>query len=172
MAVVARLKRRISDMKKTAVLVSALALSLPLLLADGVSANSGVNVGALSCTVSGGIGLLIGSKKSMSCTFEPTKGRATQYYKGSIGKLGIDVGITGKSYISWLVFAPGELKSGALAGNYGGVSGEATVGLGLGANVLVGGSGKSIALQPVSVQGQTGLNVAAGIASLKLRFVK
>jgi hypothetical protein len=161
-------------MKSTFALLSVVALAVPFLMtgADAATSKSGVNVGSLSCTVDGGVGLIIGSSKGMTCQFEPAGGGPRQHYKGSIGKLGIDVGVTGKTYIAWVVFAPGKLKKGALAGSYGGVSGEASVGLGLGANVLVGGSDKSIALQPLSVQGQTGLNVAVGIASLKLHYVK
>ena len=51
---------------------------------------------------------------------------------------------------------------GDLAGNYGGVGANASVGVGFGGNFLVGGPENSYALQPISVQGQTGLNVAAG----------
>ena len=150
--------------------MAALCLALPLLAAVPAAANSGVNVGGLSCTVNGGVGFIIGSSKSMKCRFNPAGGGATQYYSGNVGKFGLDIGITGKSYISWLVFAPGKVKPGALAGTYAGVSAQATVGVGLGANVLVGGFKKSIALQPLSVQGQSGLNLAAGFASMTLKF--
>jgi len=80
--------------------------------------------------------------------------------------------VTGKGVMAWAVFAPGKLKAGALAGHYVGASAEASVAVGLGANVLVGGSDKSIALQPLSVQAQTGLNLAAGVASLRLKKAK
>ncbi len=90
---------------------------------------------------------------------------------GSIDKYGLDLGFTGSSYIVWTVLAPSlDIPSGALAGNYGGVSAEATVGLGVGTNALLGGSENSIALQPVSVQAQQGLNVAVGVSALSLRF--
>ncbi len=62
----------------------------------------------------------------------------------------------------WAVYAPTNREVAALRGDYVGASGEATIGAGLGANVLVGGSNRTVALQPVSIQGQTGLNVAAG----------
>ena len=133
-------------------------------------AKSGVRVGVLNCVVEGGVGLILGSKKGMTCNFKPSAGHSEKY-KGSITRLGVDIGVTGKAYMTWAVFAPGKLKSGSLAGNYGGAGAEATVGVGLGANVLVGGFKKSVALQPLSVQGQTGLNVAAGIAGLKLRYI-
>jgi hypothetical protein len=150
----------------------ALVLALPVLTAGTAMAKSGVNIGTLSCTVDGGVGLILGSSKKMTCKFDPSGKGHKQNYSGTIGKLGVDIGITGKSYIAWLVFAPGNVKAGALAGSYGGVSAQASVGLGLGANVLVGGSNKSIALQPVSVEGQTGLNVAAGLTSITLKYVK
>lgn len=143
---------------------------MALALAAGTAqAKSGVNVGALNCTVEGGVGLILGSKKEMTCVYKSHKGkRAT--YTGSITKLGIDIGVTSKSYITWAVFAPGDIDRGALEGSYGGASAEATIGVGLGANVLVGGFKDSIALQPVSVQGQEGLNIAAGVTGLKLRY--
>lgn len=156
-------------MSKSLAAVTAICVALPLMALPALAKSSGVNVGGLSCTVDGGIGLIIGSSKSMKCRFDPAGGGKPQYYKGTVGKFGIDVGVTGKSYIKWLVFAPGKVSSGALAGTYAGVSAEASVGVGLGANVLVGGLKKSIALQPVSIQGQTGLNVAAGFGSMTLK---
>jgi len=134
-------------------------------------AKSGVRVGALNCVVEGGVGLILGSKKDMTCSFKPANGAPTEHYKGSITRVGVDIGVTGKAYMTWAVFAPGKLKPGSLAGDYGGAAAEATIGVGLGANVLVGGFKKSVALQPLSVQGQTGLNIAAGVAGLKLRSV-
>ena len=138
--------------------------------ADEVQAASGINVGALNCTVSGGIGLLLGSSKGMNCIFHPVGG-PPEDYTGSVTKLGIDIGITGETYIAWAVFAPGKINPGSLEGSYTGASAEASLGLGLGANILIGGSRKSIALQPVSVQGQTGLNIAAGVARMDLEYV-
>lgn len=133
------------------------------------SAGSRVQVGVLDCTVSGGTGFIIGSTKSLTCTFKkPGGGR--ERYTGRINKYGIDIGSTKVSHIAWAVFAPSKkIAYGALAGSYGGLSAEATVGAGIGANALIGGSRKSIALQPFSVQAQSGLNIAAGIASLELR---
>ncbi len=131
-----------------------------------------VEVGVLNCTVYGGAGLVFGSTKDLDCTFKGTSG-GTEHYRGSINKFGIDLGFTNKSKIIWTVLAPSaDLPSGALAGNYGGVSAEATVGLGVGANALIGGSNDTVALQPVSVQGQQGLNFAVGISQLKLRAVR
>ncbi len=157
-------------MKKLAI-AALLALSLAVSPALAKN-NKGVKIGVLSCDVSGGVGLIFASSRSVDCTFERTVGGRNERYKGTIDRLGIDIGVTGKAVMAWVVFAPGKLKRGALAGSYGGVSAEASVAVGLGANVLLGGSNKSIALQPLSVQAQTGLNVAAGIAAMRLKYVK
>ncbi|MFT3987370.1 DUF992 domain-containing protein [Aestuariivirga sp.] len=156
-------------MKKIlAVSLSLLALGLGVTQAE---AKGGVKVGVLNCTIDGGVGYIIGSSKGVKCTYKSNSGRV-EAYKGSIGKLGVDIGVTGKAKVAWLVFAPGKINSGALAGTYTGASAQATVIAGLGANVLVGGFKKTINLQPISIQGQTGLNVAAGVASLHLKAVK
>jgi hypothetical protein len=126
-------------------------------------------VGTLSCDISGGIGLIITSKKDLTCMFTPSQPAPKEVYVGSITKFGLDLGATAGGEMVWAVYAPSTRKFGALAGNYGGATAEATVGAGLGANVLVGGSDRTVALQPVSVQGQAGLNVAAGVADLQLR---
>jgi len=138
--------------------------------AGGAAAQDRVKAGTLSCDVSGGIGMIIASQKSVSCRFDPTAaGWPAEAYFGSISKFGIDIGATSAGQMVWAVFAGGSPAPGALAGNYGGATAEATVAVGLGANVLVGGSNRTIALQPVSVTGQTGLNLAVGVASLELR---
>jgi hypothetical protein len=143
--------------------------ALWLLAAAPPAQAANVEVGVLTCKVFGGAGFIFGSTKDIECVFEGLSGSREPYY-GSIDKFGIDIGFTGKSVIVWTVLAPSaEVPYGALAGNYGGVSAEATVGLGVGANALVGGSKNSIALQPLSVQGQQGLNVAVGVAELRLR---
>ena len=128
-------------------------------------------VGLLNCTIEGGTGFIIGSVKTLNCVFERSDERPSENYAGEIKKFGIDIGRTRVSQLSWAVFAPSKAieEFGRLAGSYGGVSGEVTVGIGLGANVLVGGFDKSIALQPFSLQAQKGLNIAAGISSLDLR---
>jgi len=101
--------------------------------------------------------------------FTPTRRGPREVYVGSISKFGLDLGATSGGEMIWAVYAPTTRRFGALAGHYGGATAEATVGAGVGANVLVGGSNRTIALQPVSVQGQAGLNVAAGVAGLDLR---
>ena len=126
-------------------------------------------VGTLTCDISAGIGLIITSKKDLTCMFTPSQPGPREVYVGTISKFGLDLGATAGGEMIWAVYAPSDRRHGALAGNYGGATAEATVGAGLGANVLVGGSNRTVALQPVSVQGQAGLNVAAGVADLRLR---
>jgi hypothetical protein len=148
----------------TLVGVSTVALSTAALAQNP----GGVNVGSLQCHVSGGMGFVFGSSKDLDCLLIKPDGRA-DHYVGSINKYGVDIGFTKEASMVWLVFAPGAIGKGALAGDYGGATASGTVGVGVGANVLVGGSSKQITLQPVSVEGSTGLNVAAGVASVTLR---
>lgn len=131
-------------------------------------AQNRTRVGVLTCSVSGGIGLIVTSQKTTVCTFDPRRGR-NERYVGVIRRFGLDVGVTGRGVLAWAVFSGGSLAPGALAGSYVGATAEATVGAGLGANVLVGGSNRSIALQPLSVSGQTGLNFALGVGDFELR---
>ncbi|MGH9806743.1 MAG: DUF992 domain-containing protein [Terriglobia bacterium] len=126
-------------------------------------------VGTLTCDISGGIGLIITSKKELSCMFTPSQPGPREVYVGSITKFGLDVGATAGGEMVWAVYAPTTRRFGALAGHYGGATAEATVGAGVGANVLVGGSNRTVTLQPISVQGQAGLNLAVGVAGLDLR---
>ena len=131
----------------------------------------GVKVGVLTCTVAGGAGFILGSDKAVSCNFVGN-GRK-EYYRGSFRKFGIDIGRTKKAYVKWVVFAPTpRFKRGALAGTYVGITGEATVGGGVGANALVGGGKRSFTLQPFSASIQTGVNLALGVGELELRYVK
>ena len=135
------------------------------------AAPAGVKVGTLTCNVAGGMGFVFGSTKDLTCSYEPTKA-IVERYAGTISKWGVDIGYTGKGKLVWAVFAPtSDVHPGAIEGEYAGATAQANVGVGLGANVLVGGLDKSIALQPVSVEGSTGLNVAAGIGSISLKHV-
>jgi hypothetical protein len=139
-------------------------------LAQPAQAQGGVRVGTLSCSVASGWGFVFGSSKALRCTFAPSPGR-TEFYAGTINKFGVDIGYTQGGVLVWGVFAPSaNIGPGALSGNYVGATGSATVGVGAGANVLVGGSNSTISLQPVSFEGNTGLNVAAGIGSISLRY--
>ena len=129
-----------------------------------------VQAGTLTCEVAGGIGLIVTSRKDVVCTFQNSAGEL-EIYDGYIRRFGIDIGATTSGAIVWNVFAPsGSTVRGALAGTYGGASAEATVVAGLGANVLLGGSRRSVALQPVSFSGQTGLNVAVGVSDLTITY--
>ena len=133
---------------------------------------AGVKVGTLTCDVAAGAGFIFGSTKDLNCSYQPTPAR-TERYSGSISKWGVDVGYTGKGKLVWAVLAPtSEVRPGALEGEYAGATAQATVGVGLGANALTGGLDKSIALQPLSVQGSTGLNVAAGIGQISLKHMR
>ena len=130
-------------------------------------AKSGVNAGSLTCNVAGGVGFVFGSSKDLDCLFTRSDGIA-ESYRGSINKYGVDIGFTKEAHVVWLVFAPGNIGPGSLAGNYVGATASATVGVGAGANVLVGGSSKQVTLQPLSVEGSVGLNVAVGIGEVTL----
>ena len=130
--------------------------------------SGGVNVGSLQCRVSGGMGFVYGSSKDLDCLLVRTDGSGERYV-GTINKYGVDIGFTKEAQMVWLVFAPGAIDKGALAGEYGGATASATVGAGVGANVLIGGSSKQITLQPVSVEASVGLNVAAGVAGVTLK---
>ncbi|MEW5964174.1 MAG: DUF992 domain-containing protein [Pseudomonadota bacterium] len=128
-----------------------------------------VVAGTLTCQGKGSVGLIIGSKQTLACKFDPAGKTPPQSYNATITKVGLDIGIKGPSVMVWTVLsATSELPAGALAGNYAGVSAEASVAVGAGANALVGGAKNSVVLQPLSVQGQTGLNLAVGVAGLKL----
>ena len=132
-------------------------------------------VGLLDCAVEAGTRFIIGSKKALTCTFTSGNPKvAPETYVGVITKLGLDVGPTPRAVLRWRVLAPtGNVYApGVLAGNYSGVGAEATVVVGGGANLLVGGSNRTYTLQPLSVQAQTGLNVAAGVISFQLRAAK
>ena len=154
--------------KKLLLGIGAACLMTAISAVPSYSANSGVKVGVLSCNVDGGFGIILGSSKDVRCNYVPNSGGGERY-NGNITKIGVDIGYTKGGILIWNVVAPASnVAPGALAGNYGGVTGGATVGVGLGANVLIGGLNKSIALQPVSIEGTTGLNVAAGIAELSL----
>ena len=136
------------------------------------NAQSGVKAGALTCDVKGGWGVIFGSTRDLNCSYQPAKGKVERY-TGHISKYGVDIGYSKGGVVVWAVLAPAsDVSAGALAGNYGGATASATVGVGAGAHVLIGGSKKSITLQPVSIEGNAGLNVAAGIASLHLDHVE
>ena len=130
-----------------------------------------VQVGQLACSISAVIGLVVASQRNVSCNFQPDGG-PPESYTGTITRNGVDVGFTTGGAMVWGVFADTNSYAGMLSGTYAGATAEATVAAGLGANVLVGGSNHSVALQPLSVQGQVGLNVAAGVGALELHLAQ
>src|ERR1700749_4127291 len=155
--------------KKIRLMMSAAAIgALALAAAPAQAGPSGVRVGTLTCNVASGWGFVFGSSKDLRCTF---RGNARhEHYSGTVSKYGVDIGYTDGGVLFWGLFAPtSDIREGALNGDYAAATASATVGVGLGANVLVGGFDKSIALQPVSVEGNKGLNVAAGIGSISLK---
>ena len=164
------------DRSPIAGLVTALLVAVFITLGvSSASAQSTLRAGVLVCSGEGGWGLIITSTKNFRCTFSSDNGAVRESYYGVIDKFGLDLGITGKTSLTWLVFGPAEVvgsnyAAGSLDGNYGGVGADAAVGLGLGANVLVGGRPGSFTLQPVSVQVQTGLSIAAGVQTLSLQY--
>ena len=153
-------------MRLAAALVAALGGSLGL--GAPATAQSGVAVGTLTCNVASGFGFVFGSSRAINCTFAGPGGRY-EHYVGDISKFGVDIGFTQGGILVWTVIAPtASLAPGVVAGNYVGATASATVAVGVGANALLGGSNNSIALQPLSVEANRGLNVAAGVAALKL----
>ena len=158
-------------MRNAVLTVALVAGSLVALGPAPASAEGTVKAGVLTCHVSSGWSFVFGSSRSLRCTYSGS-GR-TEHYAGQIHKWGVDVGYLQSGVIVWGVFAPTtDLGPGALVGSYGGASGGASVGVGADANVLIGGSHRQISLQPVSLEGDKGLNVAAGIASITLRSAK
>jgi hypothetical protein len=151
---------------------SALTTVLAILASPASAQNSqNVKAGVLSCHTSGNVGLIIGSRQRLSCQFTPNEG-PPENYAGRIDRLGIDLGVTHSAIITWAVFAPtAGVLHGALAGHYSGTSGDISFGLGGGYKILLGGWKRSIALQPLAVVGQVGVNVAWGIAGLTLTHV-
>jgi hypothetical protein len=147
-------------------LAAALGAILPL--SEPAQAQGGVVVGTLTCNVASGFGFVFGSSRALNCTFAGP-GPRYEHYVGNISKFGVDIGYTQAGVLIWTVLSPtAVLTPGSLAGSYAGGTASATVGVGLGANALIGGGGNSIALQPLSIETNQGLNVAAGIAELTL----
>jgi Protein of unknown function (DUF992) len=129
----------------------------------------GVKAGLLACQISPSVGFIVGSFQSMSCRFTPDSGAPPESYTGTINRLGLDIGVTGGRRLAWAVYAPTRgLAPGGLAGAYVGASGDASLGVGVGANFLLGGSNNTVALQPFSIENQFGVSLALGIANLQL----
>ena len=155
-------------------LVSTILYSCLILIIGAASANAQAQgpfrVGGLTCSTGPRVGLVLGSRQDMRCVFRAS-GTGNQYiYAGTIRRLGLDVGITRGGTLFWAVFARNSpIGRGTVRGNYVGASANAALGMGLGANVLIGGSRRTVTLQPLSVEGQIGINLALGVSSLRLR---
>lgn len=161
------MKVRMRNLVSAALIMAAIVLCVPSAHAQDKAT---VRAGYMTCHVASGWGFVFGSSRDVKCAYARDK-NYTEYYTGSITKFGADIGYLSSGVILWAVVAPTTtLDAGSLAGHYGGATASVALGIGAGANVLVGGFKKSIALQPVSIEGQNGLNVAAGIAELTLKF--
>jgi hypothetical protein len=153
---------------RLAATVTAAIVGVAAMTGTASAQGAAVKVGTLTCNVASGFGFVFGSSRALNCTYAGVGGRY-EHYTGNISKFGADIGYTSGGVMVWTVVAPvASMVPGALAGNYVGATASATVGVGLGANALVGGSGNTIALQPLSIEGNTGLNVAAGVAGITL----
>src|SRR5712672_4379537 len=154
--------------------VSTIAIAMAALMTPIASASAlpPARAGILQCQGGQNVGFVVGSVTSLEFVFQ-SEGRRPEPYIATVRRYGLDIGFTDQTRFSWAVNAPtGRIGRGDLAGNYGGVGANASVGVGGGGNFLVGGPQNSYALQPLSVQGQTGLNVAAGVADLELQPVR
>jgi hypothetical protein len=153
---------------------SILGIAIASLVASVASANAlpPVRAGVLECQGGQNVGFVVGSVTSLECVFQ-SEGHRPEPYIAIVRRYGVDLGFTEQTRFTWAVNAPSErVGRGDLAGSYGGVGANASVGVGFGGNFLVGGPTNSYGLQPISVQGQTGLNVAAGVADIELKPVR
>ena len=148
------------------------AASLALTATPSAAQPRQVQVGTLTCSLSASIGLIVASQKNVNCVFRGRPGEPEEAYTGTMTTVGVDIGVTSGGVIIWAVFSDTDRYFGMLTGTYAGATAEVSVAAGLGANVLVGGSHRSVALQPLSVQGQIGLNIAGGIGALELHPVR
>ena len=158
-------------MNRMILAASAMAIAATAFVSSA-SAREGIELGVLDCRVGAGTGFIIGSTKDVTCVYKPADAKfGPETYVGVIKKFGLDVGVTDAAVMQWVVLAPSAnvYAPGALAGNYVGASAEATLAVGAGANLLIGGSSKTYTLQPLSVQAQTGVILAVGVTELQLR---
>ena len=157
-------------MKRIQLLLGTLAVVAALVPAASRAQPAWPQVGTLKCSLNPSIGFIIAGHQSMECHFFPTSPDPPQAFDGAINTVGVDLGFTTGGELSWAVFAATiGAPAGSLAGEYVGVSGDVGIGVGGGANVLMGGSGRTFALQPISIEGSVGLNVSLGVSELKLR---
>jgi hypothetical protein len=160
-------------LKKLAIAALAACLSTVVTPPEPAQAQGGgVRAGYLNCQVARGVGFIFGMTRNLTCTYSPNNG-TPETYTGEIRQYGVNLGFIDRGIIVWAVVAPTvNIEPGSIEGNYGGVAAGVALGYGLGANALFGGSNNQIGLQPLSIEGQQGLNVAAGIAGLSLRSTR
>jgi hypothetical protein len=157
--------------KRFALTLATAALTAASLFALPAQAANGVKIGVLNCSEQEGWGYIIGGSQRLNCRFDPNNGGPSEWYTGHVSKLGLDIGHTEGGNITWAVIAPASnLNPGALQGTYGGLTASVAVGAGVGANAMIGGFDRAIQLQPLSVEGLRGTEVAAGIGSIDLKF--
>jgi hypothetical protein len=146
----------------------AVALAAPLAVAVSPAA-AAISAGTLQCQIGAGVGLILVEQQRLTCTFHPAGGGPAEHYHGHVRKFGLTVGVTGGSLVIWAVLSAQSYTPGTLAGTYVGISAEATAIYGVGANALLGGSHKQMALQPLSIQGQVGVDIAAAVTEMELK---
>jgi hypothetical protein len=151
-------------------IVGAICLSMAICAGAASARGEAFRVGRLSCIGSPRIGQVLGSTQSLQCVFHRRRSSRQYVYEGRIRRVGLDVGVVQASTLSWAVFARNSprIRSGTLTGSYVGASASVALGPGFGANVLIGGSRRSIVLQPLSIERKIGIHVAAGITNLTL----
>jgi len=154
------------------VFVAAAAAAMLATVATPLNAQSKIQAGQLTCSVSAGIGLIVASQRNVNCIFRGQPGEPDEAYTGTMTIIGLDVGFTTGSVIVWGVASDTNRYANMLTGTYVGATAQATAGAGAGANVLIGGGNHSVSLQPLSFQGQVGLNAAGGIGALELHPVR
>jgi Protein of unknown function (DUF992) len=149
------------------------ALTIAWISPAAAQAPQGTAAGTLTCQLAPSIGLIFGSQQRMACRFQPNGAYPPEAYVGVMNTLGLDIGITAGGVMAWGVITPnaGPMR-GKLAGKYVGASGSVGLGVGVGANVLVGGSNRSISLQPLSVEGTVGINLSLGVSGLTLTLAQ
>jgi hypothetical protein len=157
-------------MLKNYLLIATLVLAGLAAPVNAQAPGSWTQVGVLKCRLNPSIGFIFAGHQSMECSYVPSNGNPPQAYQGAINTVGLDIGVTAGGLLAWAVFAPTQgFAPGALSGEYVGASGDIGLGVGVGANVLLGGSGRTFALQPLSLEGSIAVNVALGVSMLKLR---
>jgi hypothetical protein len=142
--------------------------ALMFMAAPAHGQGNSVRQGVLTCQMSASIGLIVGSRQRLRCQFKSNSGWV-QNYSGVINRVGLDLGVTAGGVMTWGVLAStSNIQRTALTGRFVGASGDIAIGVGVGANALIGGTQKSISLQPLSVEGQVGVNLALGVAGMTL----